>query len=62
MSETIKALLKITLILFITVGYVMCVIKLINCDFQAPFKAEFLYTIGSFTGLGGILGWFNFGK
>jgi hypothetical protein len=62
MNEEIKSLIKITLTSFIITGYIMCVIKLIDCDFEAPYKAETLYTIGSFTGLGGILGWFNFGK
>jgi len=48
-------------LLFI-IGYIQCIIHFVNCDFQQPFKAEVIYGIGIFTGLGGILGWFNFGK
>ena len=50
------------LILFLLVGYVKDIIHLVHCDFSGPWKAEVLYGLGACTGLGGIFGWFNFGK
>lgn len=44
------------------VGWIMCVVKFVSCDFDTPMKAEVFYGLGVFTTLGGILGWFNFGK
>jgi hypothetical protein len=44
------------------VGTVLCIIKLIHCDFQAPYKAEILYTIGMLTPAGIIIGFLNFGR
>lgn len=62
MSETIKTLLKITLVSLAITGYAMCVVKFITCDFETPFRAEVFYGIGAFSPLGIILGWFNFGR
>ena len=62
MQETIKTLIKITLVAAIITGYISCIINFLSCDFEAPYKGETLYGIGIFTGLGIILGWFNFGK
>jgi hypothetical protein len=62
MSETIKSLLKIVIVSLLIMGYISCIVNFISCDFREPFKAETFYGIGIFTGLGIILGWFNFGK
>jgi hypothetical protein len=40
-------------------GWCMSVIKLVRSDFDAPYKAEILYGIGTFTGAGAVIGWFN---
>lgn len=40
-------------------GWCMSVIKLVRSDFDAPYKAEILYGIGTFTGVGAVIGWFN---
>lgn len=50
------------LYIFLLVGYIMNVVKLIGCDFEPNYKAEIVYGVGTVTGLGAILGWFNFGK
>lgn len=42
-------------------GWVKCIIKLLDCDFDPIGKAEVLYGLGCFTPLGSIIGWFNFG-
>jgi hypothetical protein len=43
-------------------GYVRCVYKFCKCDFEPSYKAESIYGIGTFTGLGAIIGYFNIGK
>ena len=41
------------------IGYVKCWVKFVKCDFKEPVKAEVIYGIGCFTGLGVIIGWIN---
>ena len=54
--------LYVLILIFLLVGYVKDIVHLVNCDFKGPYKAEILYGIGACSGLGGILGWINFGK
>lgn len=42
-----------------TAGWVMSVVKFVRTDFEKPYKAEIIYGIGTFTGTGAIIGWFN---
>lgn len=62
----LKYFVSIVLILGLLVGgligWVKSVSKFVGADFQAPYKAEVLYGIGTFSGLGAILGYMNFGK
>lgn len=64
--KTIYAILGIKLIIAIVlgIGWIKCVIKLSNCDFsdKTSYKAEIFYTVGTFTGIGGIVGYMDFGK
>lgn len=41
------------------IGWVMCVVKFVKSDFDAPYKSEIIYGIGTFSGLGAIIGWIN---
>lgn len=41
------------------VGYVRGIVKLVKCDFAEPYKAELIYGVGTATGLGVVIGWFN---
>lgn len=41
------------------IGWVQCVVKMVKCNWEPIGKAEILYTVGSFTGLGGVIGWFD---
>ena len=51
------------LVLFLTVGWVKGVIHLCQCDFEAPYKAEIIYSVGTFVPVvGGVVGWMDFGK
>lgn len=40
-------------------GYVKCVIKAFQCNWEPIGKAEVFYTIGSVTGLGAVIGWID---
>lgn len=45
--------------LLLIIGYVKCVIKFVQCDFELSYKAEAIYGIGLCTGLGSIVGWLD---
>ena len=42
-----------------TIGWIKDINKLIHTDFKSPYKAEVIYGIGAFTGLGAVIGWLN---
>ena len=46
----------------IIIGEVKCIIKLCSCDFEPSYKAEVIYAVGTFTGLGAVIGYLDFGK
>jgi hypothetical protein len=52
-----SALIGLSLVALYFIGYVKCVIKFVKCDFEPSYKAEAVYAVGCFTGLGGIIGW-----
>ena len=52
-----SALIGLSLVALYFIGYVKCVIKFVKCDFEPSYKAEAIYGVGCFTGLGGIIGW-----
>lgn len=47
----------ILLTLFLGVGYVRNIVKLIKLDFKEPFKAEVIRGVGIFPPVGVIVGW-----
>jgi len=57
-----KAIAYIALIVLLLIGEIQCIVKLVKCDFEPSYKAEVIYGIGTFTGLGSIIGWMDFGK
>lgn len=49
-------------ILFIIIGLigeVKCIIKMVQCNWEPIGKAEIIYTVGTFTGFGAVIGWIN---
>ena len=52
----------IILLLLIGVGWIKNVIKLSECDFEAPYKAEIIHAVGIFPPVGAITGWLDLGK
>lgn len=56
-------LIWMCVVLFLFIGYVKNIIHLCQCDFEPKYKAEVLYGVGTCAPpLGGIFGWFDFGK
>ena len=43
-------------------GWVKNVIKLSNCDFEAPYKAEIVHGVGLVPYVGMVTGWLEVGK
>lgn len=43
-------------------GWVKNLVKLTNCDFEAPYKAEIIHTVGIVPVVGAVTGWMDFGK
>lgn len=41
------------------IGYVQCIYKAVNSNWEPIGKREIVYTGAILTGLGGIVGWFN---
>lgn len=51
------AIVYLAIIVLALVGEVKCIIKMVKCNWEPIGKAEVLYTVGTFTGLGAIIGW-----
>ena len=60
----VGALLSIGLViaLVVGVGWVKNIIKLADCDFEAPYKAEVVHAVGLIPPVGMITGWLDVGK
>lgn len=61
-TSTIIYLIQLVILTLCLTGYVMCIVKFLRCDFEPSYKAEIVYGVGTFTGLGIIVGWMDLGK
>lgn len=43
-------------------GWIANLIKLVNCDFEAPYKCEVVHLAGLIPPVGMIVGWMDVGK
>lgn len=59
MKEKIAITVMSVLTILSIVGWILCVVHLAKTDFKAPYKAEIIYGIGTFTGVGAVLGYIN---
>lgn len=50
------------ILLGLIIGQILTVVKFCKCDFEPSYKAEIVYAATFVTGIGGITGYFNFGK
>lgn len=55
-------LVTVTVVLIIGTGWVKNIIKLSDCDFEAPYKCEVVHGIGIVPPVGMITGWLDMGK
>ncbi len=53
------AVLTISIAILIIIGEVKCIIKMCKCNWDPIGKEEIFYTIGTFTGLGFVIGWID---
>lgn len=60
-AATTILIIQLILAVLSVIGYVKCIIHLIQCDFEPSYKAEIIYAIGACSGLGAIIGWFDIG-
>jgi hypothetical protein len=55
-----KKLIFIILIIILgLIGEIRCAYKMITCNWEPIGKSEILYTVGTFTGLGAVIGWID---
>ncbi len=52
-------LIAVAFVIALIVGEVKCIVKMVNCNWEPIGKAEAFYTIGTFTGLGCVFGYFD---
>lgn len=52
-------LIKIAILLIIGTGWIMNILKLVDCDFEKPYKCEILHGIGLVPPIGMVTGWIN---
>jgi hypothetical protein len=50
---------SIILVLVLLIGEIKCIYKMVSCNWEPIGKAEVIYTVGTFTGLGSIIGWID---
>lgn len=55
-------LIQAVFVIVIGTGWVKNIIKLADCDFQTPYKAEVIHAVGILPPVGMITGWMNPGK
>ncbi len=59
---TIVEVVVLVVVVAVIVGWVKNIIKLANCDFEAPYKAEVIHAIGLVPPIGMVTGWLDVGK
>jgi hypothetical protein len=55
-------IMQLIIVLVVGVGWVKNIIKLSNCDFEAPYKCEVIHAVGIIPPVGMITGWLDVGK
>lgn len=52
----------VVLFIFGVTGWIMNIVKLTECDFEKPYKAEVIHVLGVVSPIGAVTGWLNVGK
>jgi hypothetical protein len=50
------------IVLLVAVGWVKNIVKLTQCDFETPYKAEVIHAVGVLPPVGAITGWLDLGE
>ena len=62
MKAWLPVVFMFVVVLVVGAGWVKNVIKLANCDFEAPYKAEVIHVVGLVPPIGMVTGWLDLGK
>jgi hypothetical protein len=54
-----KSLIYLVILVLALIGEIRCIYKMFTCNWEPIGKAEIIYTAGTFTGLGTIVGFFD---
>lgn len=52
----------LAIVLMTGIGWVKNLVKLSECDFEAPYKAEIIHAAGLVPPIGAVTGWLDVGK
>lgn len=55
----VPSLIALSIVGFLLVGYIMCIVKVCKCNWEPIGKAEAMYTAGALTGAGCVIGWID---
>lgn len=58
-TAVIGIIIYLAISMAVIVGEVKCIIKMCQCNWEPIGKAEIIYTVGTFTGAGIIIGYLN---
>jgi hypothetical protein len=54
-----KSVIFLSIFLAALIGEVKCIVKMVECNWEPIGKAEIFYTVGTFTGLGVVIGYLD---
>lgn len=60
--SNVAAIVFLLLVIICGVGWVKNIIKLAECDFESPYKAEVLHAVGLVPIIGAVTGYIDIGK
>tara|TARA_R110000868_G_scaffold132954_2_gene344277 strand:+ start:304 stop:495 length:192 start_codon:yes stop_codon:yes gene_type:complete len=60
--EKIVIVLSFVFLAAVGIGWVKNVVKLADCDFEAPYTAEVIHGVGLIPVIGMFTGWMDFGE
>lgn len=58
-AEKYGCLIQFLFVGLFLAGEIQCIYKMCTCNWEPVGKAEIIYTAGTFTGAGCVIGWFN---
>ena len=58
----ITSVIWLVIVLAMGTGWVKNLIKLTDCDFEAPYRAEIIHSAGLIPVIGMVTGWMDLGK